>query len=158
MSTGVISPNRAASGPDADGRPDIAGSSEVTSRPIHVPSLPFPPHRMVDWFSPVELGRTGIRAMLAEVLGSYADKRELQAALHQSTDTPFTTPCARRVPECTEMWLDYVADVGDGFNTTFSVAWLLSRDELELEGLPQPAPRADVLVLGGDQVYTPRPR
>ena len=108
---------------------------------------------MVDWFSPVELGRTGIRAVLAEVFGSYADKRELQAALHQSTDTPFTTPCARRVPECTEMWLDYVADVGDGFNTTFSVASLLSRDELEVEGVPQPTPRADVLVLGGDQVY-----
>jgi hypothetical protein len=108
---------------------------------------------MVDWFSPVELGRTGIRALLAEVFGSYADKRELQAALHQSTDTPFTTPCARRVPECTEMWLDYVADVGDGFNTTFSVAWLLSRDELEVEGVSQPTPRADVLVLGGDQVY-----
>jgi len=90
---------------------------------------------MVDWFSPVELGRTGIRALLAEVFGSYADKRELQAALHQSTDTPFTTPCAKRVPECTEMWLDYVADVGDGFNTTFSVAWLLSRDELEVEGV-----------------------
>jgi hypothetical protein len=108
---------------------------------------------MVDWFSPVELGRTGIRAVLAEVFGSYADKRELQAALHQSTDKPFTTPCARRVPECTEMWLDYVADVGDGFNTTFSVAWLLSRDELEIEGVPQPTPRADVLVMGGDQVY-----
>ena len=108
---------------------------------------------MIDWFSPVELGRTGVRAVLAEVFGSYADKRELQAALHQSTDAPFMTPCAKRTPECTEMWLDYVADVGDGFNPTFSVAWLLSRDELDLDGLPQPAPRGDVLVLGGDQVY-----
>lgn len=108
---------------------------------------------MVDWFSPVELARTGVRAVLAGVFGSYADKRELQAALHQSTDTPFMTPCAKRTPECTEMWLDYVADVGDGFNATFSVAWLLSRDELDIDGLPQPTPRADVLVLGGDQVY-----
>jgi hypothetical protein len=108
---------------------------------------------MVDWFSPLELGRTGIRALLAEVFGSYADKRELQAALYQSTHTPFTTPCAKREPECTEMWLDYVADVGDGFNTTFSVAWLLSRDELVLDAASQPTPRGDVLLMGGDQAY-----
>src|SRR2546425_11136027 len=112
MRTGVINPNRAASGPDADRRSEMVGSSGVTSRPIHVRSLPFTPHRMVDWFSPVELGRTGIRALLAEVFGSYADKRGLQAALHQSKATPFTTPCAKRVPRRNLERLEYGADCG----------------------------------------------
>ena len=61
-----------------------------------------------------------------------------------------------------ELWLDYVSDLGDGFNSTYTVASLLARPELELvESTPEdggPAQshttmRGRVLVMGGDQVY-----
>src|SRR5690606_24602207 len=50
-----------------------------------------------------------------------------------------------------ELWLDYVADLGDGFDATYSVAYLLAQSELEVDG--ERLPRGDVLVMGGDQVY-----
>jgi hypothetical protein len=56
-----------------------------------------------------------------------------------------------------ELWLDYVADSGDGFDATTTIAALVARDTLTLPG-PGPAgehsTRAGaVLVLGGDQAY-----
>jgi hypothetical protein len=50
-----------------------------------------------------------------------------------------------------ELWLDYVADLGDGFHSTYSVAYLLGQPEVDVAG--QRLPRAQVLVMGGDQVY-----
>jgi hypothetical protein len=53
--------------------------------------------------------------------------------------------------------LDYVADLGDGFNPTYAIAWLLSREELDLldaDGkVVETTPRGRILVMGGDQVY-----
>lgn len=84
---------------------------------------------------------TGAQSLVAEIFGSYADKRELQAGLpatvHDHADHE-------------ELWLDYVADLGDGFDATFSVASVLAAPELDLNG---PTPRGDVLVMGGDEVY-----
>ena len=50
-----------------------------------------------------------------------------------------------------EFWLDYVADLGDGFNATYSVAYLLAQPELDVDG--ERLPRGQALVMGGDQVY-----
>ncbi|GGJ95945.1 hypothetical protein GCM10010123_27290 [Pilimelia anulata] len=50
-----------------------------------------------------------------------------------------------------EVWLDYIADIGDGFDATYSMAHLLARPSLAVDG--HELPRARVLVLGGDQVY-----
>ena len=59
-------------------------------------------------------------------------------------------------------WLDYVADLGDGFDPTMAVAWTLGRTRLSIEPHrlgewpPPPTgglPRGRVLVLGGDLVY-----
>ena len=75
-----------------------------------------------------------------------------------------------------ELWIDYVADTGDGWNATYSIAYLVGRDALylrnDLEPTPQPIansgtaeaaapndpglttlPGGTVLILGGDQVY-----
>ena len=49
------------------------------------------------------------------------------------------------------LWLDYVADLGDGFDATYSVAYLLAQPELTVDG--HRLPRAQTLVMGGDQVY-----
>jgi hypothetical protein len=53
------------------------------------------------------------------------------------------------------VWFDYVADLGDGFDATYAIAYLVAQPELPLEGAPnnKPLPRGSVLVLGGDEVY-----
>ncbi|MFE4079524.1 hypothetical protein [Paenarthrobacter sp. YIM B13468] len=50
-----------------------------------------------------------------------------------------------------DLWLDYTADLGDGFDATYTVALLLAQDKLTVQG--HDLPRGRVLVLGGDEVY-----
>jgi hypothetical protein len=109
--------------------------------------LGFTPQRAVPWLNPGLLVATGIRTVLSDLFGAYLDKREMQAVLGSDR---FDHTGA------TELWLDYTADVGDGFDATFSIASLLARPVLEVgdaDGAALELPRGEVLVLGGDQVY-----
>lgn len=119
--------------------------SELAPRPraFTPEELGFTPQKMVPWLSPGLLLRTGIRSGLAEVFGAYLDKRELQNSLpgdiyhdHANAD---------------DLWLDYIADLGDGFNPTYTMAYLLAQKSLTVDGVE--LPRGQVLVMGGDQVY-----
>ncbi len=105
--------------------------------------LGFTPRRPVGWLAPLLLLSTGLRTLLAVLFGAYLDKRELQNALAGDIHAQPGTDG--------ELWLDYVADLGDGFNATYSVAYLLAQPHLELGG--QVLPRGRVLLMGGDQVY-----
>lgn len=105
--------------------------------------LGFNPRPPVAWLAPFQLLRTGMRAVLATTLGAYLDKRELQGVLPSRV--------YQQQGEHGELWLDYVADCGDGFNATYSVAYLLGRPSLTVDG--NDLPRGQVLVMGGDQVY-----
>lgn len=105
--------------------------------------LGFTPRKAVRWLNPGLLISTGIRTLLAMLFGAYLDKRELQNSLR--ADVP------QQVGPDGGLWLDYVADLGDGFDATYSVAYLLGRAELEVDG--HRLPRAQTLVMGGDQVY-----
>lgn len=112
--------------------------------------LGFRPEDAVRWLSPSELWRAGVKVVLSSVFASYADKREVQEALQP-------TPLAVRGRDG-ELWLDFVADLGDGFDATCTVAGLLAADRLDPEPSPggepvAPLPRASVLILGGDEVY-----
>src|SRR6266540_1550446 len=104
--------------------------------------LGFVPQRAVRWLSPGVLTGTGVRALLATIFGSYSDKREMQAVLpsvvHEHDDRP-------------ELWFDFAADVGDGFDATYSVASLLAAPSVTVGGAE--LPRGRLLVLGGDEVY-----
>jgi hypothetical protein len=105
--------------------------------------LGFVPQRPVGWLAPLLLLNTGLRTLLAVLFGAYLDKRELQNALSGDVyEQPGTGG---------ELWLDYVADLGDGFHATYSVAYLLAQPQLEVEG--RLLPRGQVLLMGGDQVY-----
>ena len=111
-------------------------------------ALDFEPQKPVAWLSPTQLAKTGIRVALNSVQGSFLDKRELQGA--------FPDQVHHEVGPDGELWLDYVADTGDGFDPTYTIAHLLSRPELEVEG--HRLPRGGMLLLGGDEVYpTPSP-
>jgi hypothetical protein len=108
----------------------------------------FVPQKPVAWLSPSQLAQTGIRVALNSVQGSFLDKRELQSA--------FPDQVHREVGPDGELWLDYVADTGDGFDATYTIAHLVAQPELEVEG--HRLPRGGMLLLGGDEVYpTPSP-
>jgi hypothetical protein len=103
--------------------------------------LGFRPQKAVRWLAPRVLITTGAQSLVAGIFGSYADKRELQGSLpaqvydHADGD---------------ELWLDFVADLGDGFDATYSIASLLAAPSLDLDG---PKPRGRLLIMGGDQAY-----
>jgi hypothetical protein len=104
----------------------------------------------VQWLSPKELARTGLKAAQAGMFGEFADKREVEAGLPaEYYDFSGAGPG--------DFWFDYISDIGDGFNATYATAAELAKPELTL-----PAPdggktvvtqRGRLLVLGGDEVY-----
>ncbi len=101
---------------------------------------------MVRWLDPHQLVDTAVRVLLSGVFSSYADNRELQAL------EPAEVPDHSGGPD---LWLDYVADVGDGWNSTYTVARLLATEELKLDWDDEThaTERGRILVMGGDQVY-----
>lgn len=113
---------------------------------------------MIDWFSPTQLATTGLRAVISAIFGNYADKREIQAALTRNHEAlkPFD------FSDREDLWLDYVSDLGSGWDSTYSVAYLLGRENLAADdphGNQHTLKRGDILVMGGDEVYptaTPR--
>jgi hypothetical protein len=117
--------------------------AECPDRPRSEDALEFKRKKMVRWLEPGELLDAGMRVVLSGLFGAYADKRELQGTL------PFVVHDEYAREE--SIWIDYVADLGDGFNPTYAVASLLARRELSLDG--HDTERGRLLVLGGDQVY-----
>ncbi len=115
-------------------------------RPAHEADVGFVRRPMVRWLDPHQLIDTAVRVWLSGIFSSYADRRELQAL----------EPAL--VPDHSgdgELWLDYVADLGDGWNPTYTVARCLATDGLTLEWDDETyaTERGRILVMGGDQVY-----
>ena len=108
---------------------------------------------MVGWYDARQLVSTGLKTLISGTFGAYADKREVQAALSPAPDF-FTDQRGRE-----EVWVDYLADTGDGFDATFTMFDLVRQAQLTVPDGPDAAaaprvlPRGNVLVLGGDQVY-----
>ena len=101
---------------------------------------------MVRWFDPHQLVDTAVRVLLSGMFSAYADNRELQAREPAEVADHSGRP---------DLWLDYVADLGDGWNSTYTMARLLATRELELDwdGEAHATERGRILVMGGDAVY-----
>jgi hypothetical protein len=115
---------------------------------------------MVSWFEPGELIVTGFRAMMSSIVGEQSDRRIVQALATRTADVHDYSVRAAGADEPSlprdGLWIDYLADCGDGFNPTYACAYLLAQPELALpgpDGRTHRLPRADLLVLGGDMVY-----
>ena len=52
------------------------------------------------------------------------------------------------------LWVDFIADLGDGFEATYAMASLLAADELKVaKGVGHPLPAGQILIFGGDLAY-----
>ncbi len=121
---------------------------------------------MVSWFDPGQLLRTGLSTLLSTVIGRRSDARitmalaDAERRAYDCAHEPVTADATREDPGPVpreELWIDYVCDTGDGWNPTYAIAYAVAQPQLEIAGVNGSAAvrtqRADVLVLGGDQVY-----
>jgi len=125
---------------------DVASPCPARPSSSDPSALGFVRRPMVRWLDPHQLIDTAVRVLLSGVFSSYADSRELQAL--EPAEVPDRSGEA-------ELWLDYVADLGDGWNSTYTVARLLATEELKFDwdGETYATERGQILVMGGDQVY-----
>ena len=128
----------------------------------HSNGLGFTPRDAVRWLAPAQLGRTAVRVVLASVFADFGDKRELEGGFprYELDLERLPVPGQPAQPVVRDLgvpgspaalWLDFTADLGDGFDSTYTVASLLAEKSLVVEG--HELPRGKVLVLGGDEVY-----
>jgi len=117
---------------------------------------------MVGWYDPGQLARTAVDVAVSTVFGRSADYRITEALVGPAADDAVFGDEAGAPPnrdgvydygDRNEMWLDFIADSGDGWNSTYSVAYYASQPQLTPAGASEPLPRGQVLVFGGDEVY-----
>jgi hypothetical protein len=130
----------------------------------------------VAWLNLQLLVDTGILAAVSSFTGSRSPRREVLAALELASPKAQDYFDYSAEPE-DEVWIDFIADLGDGFDATHSIAWLVGRDYLGLGpvGVPyeQPNPpdqktecgpqafdkaehvlkAGQITIFGGDLVY-----
>ena len=121
--------------------------------------------RMVRWYDPRLLGRVFVRTMVSSLAGQYADQRLVQAASDSASvaeikaryDYSQTNPHQKiSIDEKGTYWVDYMADTGDGFESTYAMAYLLAQDSIKVneDGKSSTVLKAgDILIMGGDQCY-----
>ena len=115
---------------------------------------------MTRWFHPGILLGTGLDIVKSRLIGSQIDTRELQPV------GEFEEPLSEKLKKPTtykmkggEFYFDFIADTGDGWNSTYSVASLLSRDKLLFEDNYRASegkrelPRGEFVIIGGDIIY-----
>ncbi len=110
---------------------------------------------MVGWFDPRQLVQTAVEVVISTLFGRHADRRLIEAVTMVG-DKAEAFDYSGKCDEAGEFWLDYAADVGDGWNSTYAVAHWISRDHLSLRdgsGTAHETRRGHILVLGGDEVY-----
>lgn len=113
--------------------------------------------KMVGWYDPAQLARTGARVVVSTLFTRYDDRRaadKLIAGEEAALPIDYSADDADAPRD--ELWMDYVADLGDGWHSTYQVAYTLSRCTLTLRdpsGAACHTRRGDVLIFGGDQVY-----
>jgi hypothetical protein len=148
-----------------------------------------PGEKMVGWYDPGQLIRTGIEVAISTIFGQHADRRAVEAlaikdidiydydhtelrqekikddiAAAQKAAVEKKAVDADRqwmwqdVEPPSELWIDYVSDVGDGWNSTYASAYYLTQDQLKVAVPNQaekvhPTQRGHILIFGGDEVY-----
>jgi hypothetical protein len=125
---------------------------------------------MVPWYSMLLFDTVFDLLISLKVFLGRFDMRTMQRALHPKDEDY----CFEHLATKDEAWLDFMADCGDGFNSSYQIARLLAQPQLEVdcdvnnedksseedgqEGaktktIKRVFPRGDALVIGGDLAY-----
>jgi hypothetical protein len=112
--------------------------------------------KMAHWFDPVLLIKLLNNVATSSMFGQYADRRLMVAALDTVPDADHVARAMAlsqhfKPDDSGSVWFDFVADLGDGFDSTYAVATLLAKKELKIGDLT--LPRGQALIMGGDEVY-----
>lgn len=108
-----------------------------------------PKPRMVGWYDPHLLVWTGMEVLVSRTLGQRFDYRLMEdVGLSQPV---FDYSEIREGVPRRGIWFDYMADTGDGWESTYAMACLVSQPAIELGA--RRLPRGAFLLLGGDEVY-----
>ena len=102
------------------------------------------------WLSPSQLINSGLQVAIAQQFADFADRRDVQSAYPQGVITIDGSDGDD------ELWFDFVADLGDGFDGTYTMARMLAEPEdtvTDSSGAERALPRGSLLVMGGDEVY-----
>ena len=115
--------------------------------------LPSHKPKMVCWYDPGVLARSAVLVTIANLFGRNSDTRLIEALASQpQKDFNY----ANAADASGEFWLDFVADLGDGWDSTFAVASAVAEPELKVaaaDGEQFSTRGGQVLVFGGDEVY-----
>src|SRR4051794_9459455 len=133
----------------SNGRSHPDDELSVPQLRAHADELGFSPQDQVRWLAPAQLLRTAVQVGLASAFSTFTDKRELQRTFPAD-------PLALAPDPDGGCWIDFMADTGDGFDSTYTVASLLAVEQLMVtgpDGERHQLPRGRLLVLGGDEVY-----
>ncbi len=146
-------------GPEATRPAATSEEDRPPPRPRTDSELKFKMQKSVRWFAPDVLADSALRVLISSGFGAFLDKRELQASVRPATPGAPSPPGApahdqpRDWTEAGPVWVDFIADTGDGFPATYTVAWLAAQSQLKLSNYAAALPRGQIVVLGGDEVY-----
>lgn len=107
--------------------------------------------KMVEWYRPSQLLRTAINVVISGIFGRHADFRLIEAL-----ETPDIRVQDYSDQGAEPFWIDYVADLGDGWNSTYAVAYYVSQTQWKLndpDNHMHELKRGSILIFGGDAVY-----
>lgn len=108
------------------------------------------------------------RYLASTIIGRHSDHRIIEAVIAPKGKPFRDYTYHHRVPDGykdsekdeargarEEVWVDYVADTGDGWDPTYAVAYAIAHPErcVTKEGGRVPGERGALLIMGGDQVY-----
>lgn len=109
---------------------------------------------MVGWFDPPLLARSAVLVTIANLFGRNSDQRLIEALANQSQGVfDYSRESAQADGD---FWLDYMSDVGDGWNSTYAVAHAATEPVLDLknaDGSVEHTRSGRVIIFGGDEVY-----
>jgi hypothetical protein len=149
-----------------------------------VARFPLPQKKpMVGWYAPSQLAKTAVEVGISTIFGRHSDHRLLEA-MASGGDVPGDDPAGTSPKPFydyshyhlddgkvlkrdlahprSSIWIDYVGDVGDGWNSTYAVAYHLGdpagrtfkyADRGSGQEYEAKTKRGDVLIFGGDEVY-----
>lgn len=114
---------------------------------------------MVPWYSgtSADLFKTAFDLMVSVTLfvGRF-DMRMMQAAMKRTTNETHNDDLLYDYfNEKEDLWFDFVADTGDGGNSSYTVARLLAQPSIQtvIGGSMHTLPRGNLLLIGGDLAY-----